>query len=58
MDIWWLVVWINVDDHNSTAFLPVSFLAKLKDKNSLLGCHKEMIGDRDFNDLKHVLLLT
>jgi hypothetical protein len=47
------------DKHqSSTAFLPVSFLARLKERNSLLGCQREMTGDRDFSDLKQVLLLT
>ncbi len=44
--------------HSSTFFLTVSFLARLKERYSLLGCQREMMGERDLRDLKHVLLLT
>ena len=35
-----------------------AFFARLKERYSLLGCHRDIIGDRVFKDLKQVLLLT
>ena len=35
-----------------------AFFARLKDRYSLLGCQRDIIGDRVFSDLKQVLLFT